>query len=119
MAPVPCWPWNLSTVPTRARRPRRRSTARSMAATWALYGATTTMSPAVSGRTAPSRAGLLRRVGVVARMLDRQPAQPHPPFDRLPRRRWVGAQPPVVEGLRDVRVDLRVQAEGAVEEEAG
>ena len=48
------WPWNLSTVP-RTRREPGVAAARSIAPTWALYGATITMSSTVIEASRPSR----------------------------------------------------------------
>ena len=49
------WPWNLSTVPTNSGGSPAVAAARSIAPTWALYGATITMSSTVIEASRPSR----------------------------------------------------------------
>ena len=49
------WPWNLSTVPAKTRGRPAAAHARSIAPTWALYGATITMSSTVTGCATPWR----------------------------------------------------------------
>src|SRR3954470_18164233 len=123
------WPWNLSTVPTRA--PSGRS--RRISATWLLYGATTRTSSTPIGRSTPlgvdpadalqrapqlgDRGGLLvRRRRRRARVLDEadgRPAGPPIHSDPLPALRRL--QPPLVGEVGHERGQCRVHAVGQVE----
>ena len=120
-------------------RSGRASTAMAIAATWALYGATTRMSRQTeSARRAvgvgPGPADqpgdrvrhvrrLLGRRGRVALVDERREADAGTVqlrvagTDGLPRRRRVGGQASVVERLRDVAVDRRVHPPGRLEEQ--
>ena len=125
-----CWPWNLSTVPTATSPGSRERSIR----TCALYGATTRMSLASSGRVAPSLVGEGRADAAL---------RPRPRSRRASSSEdWLwpscgtGSRPgavaareaptlghlgvieaPVVVGVRGERAELRPEAPGLGEEE--